>query len=163
MKLLGFLRRLKRRFDRPPFKLLEYYPPLFFMGLRIEELSADHRKLRASLPLRWYARNFHGTMFGGHLCAASDPMAALLCAKIFRGVEVWTKSNCVEFVKPARSRIEMLIEIKDSDLAQIHAQLDAQGKAFHSFEFDFRDRSGNVVAHVKNTVYLKRRMPTGAL
>lgn len=141
--------------------MLEYYPPLFFMGLRIDFIAPDYQSLRASLPLRWYARNFHGTMFGGHLCAASDPLPALMCARIFqmagKSVEVWTRANAVEFIKPARGRVEMRIEVSDKDIATMSDELDRSGKTFHEFQFNFYDRGGAIIAAVKNTVYLKRR------
>ncbi len=160
-RILNRLRRLLQKSSRygiyPPFKLLELYPPFLFMGLRIESVSKDYRKLVASVPTRWYGLNLHGSMFGGNMCSAADPLPALMCARIFTGVDVWTKACAVEFNKPARGRIAMKIEITDADIAEIQKQLDEKGKAKHCFEFDFWDRGGISIAKIKNTVYLKKR------
>lgn len=154
------LRRLIQKGSRmgivPPFKALELYPPFLFMGVKIDHISKDFRNLVASMPTRWYSVNFHGSLFGGNMCSASDPLPALMCARIFDGVDVWTKANSVEFNKPAKGRIEMRIEISDSDVITIQNQLDSQGKAIHAFEFSYWDKSGNEIAKVKNTVYLKK-------
>lgn len=138
-------------------KMLELYPPFFFMGVKIKRVSKDYRELDALLPLRWFGKNGHGTMFGGFMCSLSDPLAALMCGRIFPGNEVWTKANCVEFLRPGRSDLLLSIRITDEDVAKIGESLEAAGKASHVFEFSFRDREGTEVARVRNTVHVRRR------
>ncbi|MBL7715308.1 MAG: DUF4442 domain-containing protein [Bdellovibrionales bacterium] len=155
---LKVLRFLRGRYHLDiPFWLIEYYPPFWFMGVRIESITRDYRTLVASLPLRWYSKNLHGTMFGGHLCAAADPFPALMCGRIIGDLDVWSKVCSVEFKKPARSRVFMKIEITDEDIKEIRKQIETYQKATHTFRFDYRDRKGTLIAEVSNTVYLKKR------
>ncbi len=161
-RILNRLRRFIQKGSRyginPPFKLLELYPAFLFMGLRIDSVSKDFRKLVVSVPTRWYGLNLHGSMYGGNMCSVADPFPALMCARIFDRLDVWTKANSVEFNKPARGRIEMRIEITDADIAEIQKQLDEKGKAKHTFLFDFWDHHGGSIAKITNTVYLKKRV-----
>ena len=156
-KLFRLLQKGTRAGILPPLKMLEFYPPLLFLGVRFEQVSKDFREVELSVPMRWYSANFHGTHFGGNLCAVADPLPALICARLFDDVDVWTRDNKVEFLKPARGRIHLRIHITDADMEDIRSQLDESGKASRTFEFDFTDRGGNVVAHVTNTAYLKLR------
>jgi len=153
------LRDLAKKEIIPPHKLLELYPPFLFMGVKIPEVSKDNRKLRATMPLRWYARNIHGTMFGGFMCALADPLPALMCARIFPNLEVWTKACCVEFIRPAKGLLILDIEITEQDVAIIGKELDEKGKITYAFEFSFRDKKGEEIAKVKNTVFLRKLKP----
>jgi len=141
----------------PAHRLLELYPPFLMMGVKITYLSRDNRTLGVRVPLRWYSRNFHGSMFGGWLCAVSDPFHALLCGRLIPGLDVWSKANAVEFKRPARTDVDFQVTITDEDLREIHDQLARAGKATHTFQATIRDQANEVVAHVKNTVYLRKR------
>lgn len=138
-------------------RTIEVYPPFLFMGVKVREISDDHRRLKAYLPLRWYAKNQHGTMFGGFMCALSDPLPPLMCRKVFPGTEIWTKSNCVEFLRPGHGGLELEIEITDGDVDAINRALAASGRATHVFEFYFRDSERRAVARVRNTIHVRRR------
>lgn len=156
MHLVRVLRRLK--FIPEP-KLLELYPPFFFMGVKILEVAPNYRRLRLRLPLRWYGRNQYGTMFGGFMCAVSDPLCALLCGKIFVGHEVWTKKHCVDFIKPGVGDLEVRIEFRDQDVAEIERALGEHAKCTHTFEFAFYDSRENKVAVAHNSVFIRRPKP----
>lgn len=157
MKRLSLVQRMTRVKFVPPRLLLQFYPPFLFMGVKIKVFTKDHRRMVIQLPLRWYGKNVHGTMFGGFLCAVSDPLPALLCGRIFRGVEVWTKSHAVEFIRPAKTSVEAEVVISDEDVAAISEALNAEGKTSHTFRFSFRDEYLHEIATVANTVYFRKR------
>ena len=138
-----------------PAKLLELYPPFWFMGAQVKSVSGDYRRLHLRLPTRWYARNMHGTLFGGFMAAVSDPLPALLCARIFPGTEVWTKAIAIDFKRPAKTTLDIRVEIRQQDVQTIQSALHQEGKSSHEFYFDFTDADGAVIASVKNTVYLR--------
>ena len=153
MRLLKVLEKTKLV---PKQKLLEFYPPFFFMGVKIKSVSEDYRNLHLEVPLRWYGKNMYGSMFGGFICAVADPLPALMCGRIFPGVEMWTKANSVEFLKPGFGTLNVHVQIIEQDVEAISRQLETHNKATHTFEFYFRDRKGTNVAHVKNKIYLRR-------
>ncbi len=151
---MKILEKIDRMGIIPDKMLLQLYPPFLFMGVKILHLRDDYRSMTVKLPLRWYGSNMHGTLFGGWLSAVSDPLAALLCAKIFPDVVVWTKSHHIEFKRPAASDVTMQVEITDTDIEAIRKSLDTTGRAHHCFEFDIKDSKDKVVARVKNTPFL---------
>ncbi len=137
--------------------ILELYPPFFFMGVKILSISKDYRHLKVRLPLRRYGTNHNGTMFGGFICSASDPLAALMCSKIFKNTEVWTQAHKVDFLRPGRTDLTIEIQITDDDLEAIQTGLNDHAKVSRSFQYDIRDSNGKLVARVLNTVHLKIR------
>src|ERR1700728_4597931 len=46
------------------FKLWNFWPPFFFMGIKIIEISEDNRHVVVRLKLRFWNRNYVGTQFG---------------------------------------------------------------------------------------------------
>lgn len=137
-------------------RLLEIYPPFFLMGIRVKKVGKDYRLLHAQLPFRWCNKNIQGTMFGGYICALSDPLALLLCERIFPGTQGWTKDLKVEFLKPGTSALDVKIEVSDEDVSQMKAQLERTGNAFHTFTFSFRDKREREIARVANTVLIRQ-------
>ncbi len=135
-------------------RLLQIYPPFLFMGVKILKLADDYRFVDVHLPLRWYGSNMHGTMFGGWLAAVSDPFAALLCAKRYSDVVVWTKSQQIEFKRPARTDVHFRVEISDAIHSQILRDLETQGRSNPIFEYELKDKDNRTVARVRNTPFV---------
>ena len=159
---MSFARWLQRIEFVPEPKRLEWYPPFWFMGVKIRSVAPDFTHLHAHIPLRWYFKNMHGSMFGGFMCAVADPLPALLCSKIFKGVQVWTKGLRVDFLKPARTGLDFHITIPDPAIETMRADLDSRGRASQDFQFDIVDARRRVVASVTNTVFVRRKITEGA-
>lgn len=140
----------------PEWFLLQLYPPFLFMGVKVISIASDYRHLHVKIPLRWYSKNMHGTLFGGFMCAVSDPLPTLLCGRLFPGVQVWTRRNSVEFLRPGKGSLDLRIEVTDLDIASIRESLQSNGQSMHTFEYCFRDKRGHVIAEVLNTVYLRK-------
>lgn len=154
---MSFARWLQRVEFFPEPKRLEWYPPFLFMGVKVVEVSSDYRKAHLRVPLRWYFKNMHGSMFGGFICAVADPVPALLCSKVFPGIQVWTKQIAVEFLKPARTALDVFIDLPVATLDLARRELDFGGKSSQKFEFDIVDARRRVVASVQNTVFMRRK------
>ncbi len=138
-------------------RMLELYPPFFFMGLKVVEVSKDYRLCRIRVPLRWYLKNHHGTFFGGAICSIADPIPALLCGRIFRGTQMWSQKVSVEFLKPLRGAVNLKVEIPEESIVRIRERLRETRTASETFTFSFWNDEGDEIARVENTVFLKMR------
>ena len=138
-------------------RMLELFPPFLFMGVKV--LGGDmqkHRWIEVRLPLKWRSKNMHGTMFGGLVCCLSDPLPTLLCERIFEGTLVWTKKQTVHFRRPARTDLDLKVEISEEAILDIQKQLDEKGSAERAFHFQFKDQKQRVIADVENIIFLKK-------
>lgn len=138
-------------------KKLELYPPFLFMGVKVLKVTEDFRQLTVRLPLRWYGRNHHSTMFGGFMASLADPMPALLCSKLFPHCDTWTKRMSITFLRPGRTDLELRVEITPEQIAAIQKELDETGSATPQFEFFYWDEKNRRIARVKNIVAMKKR------
>jgi len=128
------------------------------MGAKIIYLSNNYRKISIKLPVRWYGKNMHGTLFGGFICALSDPIAVLLCQKIFPDTQSWTRKNEVEFFRPVRSKLQLDFEITETQVKEISRLLVEKGECLYTFEYSYKDKRSHLVAHTKNTIYLRKKL-----
>ena len=82
------------------------FPAFRGTGARITYIAGDFREARVELPLYWRTRNYVGTIFGGSLYGAVDPMYMILLIKVLGpGYTVWDKAATIRFLKPGRSRL----------------------------------------------------------
>ena len=137
-------------------KLLEFYPPFLFFGVKIK-ISEDFKQIRMRIPLRFYIKNNTGVMFGGVMCLTSDPFPALLLQKIVPNTIAYTLSHQLEYLRPAKSSVEMLINISDEVLLKIHQDVLEKGRAEAVFEYYFTNSKGKRVAKVTSKAFLKKK------
>src|SRR6516162_5291913 len=83
-----------------------WFPAFRGMGGRITYLASDWRELRLQIPLARRTRNYVGTIYGGSMYGAVDPIYMVMLIKVL-GSEyiVWDKSASIRFKKPGRSTL----------------------------------------------------------
>lgn len=151
-------RYLAKRFNRSSARVFGFfmnlYPPFFFFGVRVR-FSEDFRTCRLRIANRWYYKNGHGTMFGGAMLAATDPIPAVQLSRIFRKTQVWTKGHELIFRKPARTNLYATITLEEDQIKQIKLDLRKDGKHIKVYTYALFDPSGELVAEVRSTVYMR--------
>jgi len=55
-------------------RLINFWPPFLFSGIRVKSIAPDWRQISVELRLRWWNRNAVGTLFGGSLFARDNRM-----------------------------------------------------------------------------------------
>ncbi len=129
-------------------------------GGRLRYIAEDWSEVRLELPLSWRTRNYVGTIFGGSIYAAVDPIYMLMLIRRL-GPEfiVWDKAASVEFKKPGRETLHARFVIDDDELAAIRAALDTQRSIDRKYVVELIDGSETVCARVEKLIYIKRREP----
>ncbi len=143
-------------------RMLEWYPPFWFMRIKVTEASADWRHIRIRLPLNVVSRNPGGVMFGGFQAALADPIAALACARVFPGYSVWTRAMTIDFELGGRTALELRFDFPETLEAEIRATLEATGRATPVFEYGFHLEDGARCTRVRNTVAIRPKDYTRA-
>jgi len=129
-------------------------------GGRLRYIAEDWSEVRLELPLSWRTRNYVGTIFGGSIYSAVDPIYMLMLIRRL-GPEfiVWDKAASVEFKKPGRETLHARFVIDDDELAAIRAALDTQRSIDRKYVVELIDGSETVCARVEKLIYIKRREP----
>lgn len=135
--------------------LYTYYPAYFGTGAKIESIAPDFSEVRIRLPLSWRTKNTHGTIFGGSIYGAVDPIQAMMLAeRLGDGYQAWVKSGEVEFKKPARSALYGTFRLEDEELRAVERALEEQSAVERSYTADLVDEDGTTHATVKTTVHV---------
>ena len=146
---------LKRLPFIPEKKFLEWYPPFWLMRVKVLEITNNGRFVRLKLPLNMFSKNMGHSMFGGYQAAVADPIAAIVCAKIFPGHEVWTRSQHIDFQHEGNSDLELRFEFSAEIEQQIKDDLAKKGRSTPTFEYGFYRKDGVRCSKIINTVAIR--------
>lgn len=121
-------------------------------------ISSDWKEMHVELPLSLLTRNYVGTIFGGSMFAATDPMFMLMLMKILgTGYVVWDKAGSIRFKKPGRSTLYARFLITDGDLHEIFAALAEKPKVERTFQAILADKNGEVHATLERLIHVSRK------
>ncbi len=139
-------------------RLINFWPPLFFTGIRATHISDDFRVVEVSLKLRWYNRNYVGTQFGGSLFAMTDPWYMLMLMHNLGGeYYVWDKQADIDFVAPGRTEVTARFELSETVLNDIRTHTAKGEKYLPSFTVSVLDKDSNLVAQVERRLYIRKK------
>ncbi|VAW96976.1 hypothetical protein MNBD_GAMMA23-1405 [hydrothermal vent metagenome] len=137
-------------------KRLEWYPPFWFMRIKVVTLSADWRHIQIKLPLNFLSRNMGDGMFGGYQTALADPIAALACNRVLdRKYNVWSRYQEVDFRYIGNSDLQLRFDFDSQIEQQIRADLKTKGRSTPTFEYGFYRADGVECTHIKSTVAIR--------
>ena len=134
------------------------FPAYRGTGARITYIASDYREIRIALPLSWRTRNYVGTIFGGSIYGAVDPVYMIMLIKTLgRGYVVWDKSATVRFRKPARSTLYATFVVTQEELDAIKSALESADRIDRVYRVELRDREGTVHAEVEKVIQIRRK------
>ncbi len=136
------------------------FPAYRGTGARITYISSDVREVHVKLPLNWRTRNYVGTIFGGSIYGAVDPIYMIMLIKGL-GSEylVWDKAASIRFKKPGRETLYARFTLADEELRAIETEFELRGARSidRLYTVDLTDSQGAVHATVEKTIYIRRR------
>jgi acyl-coenzyme A thioesterase PaaI-like protein len=135
-----------------------FFPAYRGTGARITYIAADWREIRIKLPLNWRTRNYVGTIYGGSMYAAVDPIYMIMLIKLLGpGYVVWDKAASIRFRKPGKSTLSARFVVDQAETEAIQAALAQQEAIDRVYQIDLVDRDGVVHASVEKTIYVRRK------
>jgi hypothetical protein len=145
------------RLERWKFNL---FPAYRGTGGRVTYIRRDWSEVRIAVPLSWRTRNYVGTIYGGSLYGAVDPVYMLMLMKsLGPAYVVWDKAATIRFRRPGRSRLTATFLLSPDVVAGIREELTRAPKLDRVFVLDLVDRDGVVHAVVEKTIHVSRREP----
>jgi acyl-coenzyme A thioesterase PaaI-like protein len=135
-----------------------FFPAFRATGARVVYIARDKRAIRIALPLGWRTRNIYGTLFGGAMYAATDPLYAML-VKVGLGPDyiVWDKAGAIRYRKPGRSTLYAECNVSDAELDSLRNRLETEPSVDLDYEIELTDAAGVVHAVVQKTIYVAKK------
>lgn len=125
-------------------------------GARITHIAADWTEVRIRLPLTWQTRNYVGTLFGGSMYAAVDPIYMVMLLKVLGpGYEVWDKAAQIQFLRPGRFTLHARFALEEGEVQVIRDLVAREGKADRVYRVQLTDARGEVCAAVEKTLHVR--------
>ena len=139
--------------------LLNAWPPLIAMGIRITHIADDWSRGHLELRLNRLNANMHGAAFGGTLFSMTDVLFGTLVMQRL-GVdryEAWTRTGSFEYIRPGRRGAYLDVEASDELIEQILAETEGGFSTVVPYTSVIRDKDGGIVGIGQQDLYVRRR------
>ncbi|MEZ5427515.1 MAG: DUF4442 domain-containing protein [Pyrinomonadaceae bacterium] len=144
-----------RKIDRWKFN---FFPAYRGGGGRITFISEDYHEIHVKLPLGWRTRNYVGTIYGGSMYSAVDPIYMVMLIKILgRDYTVWDKSAGIRFRRPGKETLYAEFLLTPEEIAGIRAELETERSIDKLYRIDLKNKNGEVHAVVEKTIYIAKK------
>lgn len=145
----------RTRFARWGFNV---FPAYRGTGARITYIADDWREVHVRLSLNWRTRNYVGTIFGGSLYGAVDPVYMIMLIKAL-GPDylVWDKAATIRFIRPGRETLRATFRITDEDVDALRAEVDRAGRVERTYSVELLNAAGVVHAHCDKLLSIRKR------
>ena len=138
--------------------MYNFYPVYRRTGARIDYIDDSWREIRISIPLRFWTRNYYGTISGISMFGGVDPIYMVMLIKLLGpNYVVWDREASIRFIKPGKSKLFAWFEINDAELNLIRTILEAEPSVTRTYHVNLVDADGNVCASVDKVIHVRKR------
>lgn len=135
-----------------------WFPAYRGTGARITYLADDFSEIRIELPLSWRSRNYVGTIYGGSMYGAVDPLYMVMLIHLLgKDYLVWDKSASIRFLKPGRTTLTARCVIPPEEVAAIRAALETERSIDRTYEVELVDAQGVPHARIEKVLYVRKK------
>ena len=138
-----------------------WHPAYRRSGGRIEYIDVTLREVRMRLPLNRGTRNLNGTIYGGSIYAAVDPIHAVMLVSLLGPADYvcWTKEATVRFRRQARTDLSATFRLDASEVDAVRAEVERSGKVERRYPVEMFDRDGRLCVECDVLVHIHARPP----
>lgn len=140
-------------------RLLRYYfnffPAYRRTGARVTYIRKDLKEIKIRLPLNWKTKNYVGTLFGGSMFAAVDPIyMVMLIRTLGSDYIVWDKSAEIKFLRPGNETVYGHFLLENSTLSSIKDEVNEKKEINFSKSIRLETKNGKAVCEVVKNIYI---------
>jgi hypothetical protein len=137
-------------------KLFNFWPSYRGSGGRVIFINKDFKYIKIKIPKNLKTRNYVGTIFGGSMYGAVDPIYMVMLIKILGDkFIVWDKSATIRYLKPATKTLYAEFIVTEELLHAIKSELAEKTKTELDFLIELKDKNGVIYAEVEKRLYFR--------
>ena len=135
------------------------FPAYRGTGGRVAYIADDFHEIRVRIPLSWRTRNYVGTIYGGSMYGAVDPIYMLMLIRILgKDYIVWDKAAKIRFRKPGKETLYVDFLLSAAEIDEIKKLAETERSVDRIYELELKDQSGVVHAQIEKTLYVRKVM-----
>lgn len=137
------------------------FPAYRGTGGRVTYISEDWRDVSVKIPLSWRTRNYVGTIYGGSIYGAVDPIYMLMLIRIL-GPEyvIWDKAAAIRFKRPGKSTLYADFALSAAEIDEIKRLAETERSIDRVYNLELKDKNSVVHAFIEKTIYISKRKET---
>ena len=135
-----------------------FFPAYRGTGGRVTYIADDWHEVRIRIPLSWRTRNYVGTIYGGSMYGAVDPIYMLMLMKILGpDYVVWDKAAKIRFKRPGRTELYAVFKLCQDEIDEIIRLAESERSVDRVYQVELKDKDGVVHAEIEKTLYIAKK------
>ncbi len=123
---------------------------------KITNVSKGLYEVNVKIPLNYKNRNYAGTIFGGSLFSATDPIYMIQLIQILgNDYIVWDKHAEIRYKRPAKSDAYANFIFSNEEVDRIKSEVAEKGEVNWIKKLDITNHDATIIfAHLVKTIYV---------
>ncbi len=122
---------------------------------KITEVSEDLHVVKIKIPLNWKNKNYVGSIFGGSMLSATDPIYMIQLMNILgNNYVVWDKAATINYRRPARATVFCEFTFSSEEIDGIKKQVKEKGEIDIIKNPNILTKEGTIIAELSKTIYV---------
>ena len=139
-------------------KVISLWPPFLAAGIKVVDYNLNEGFIEVRLKRTLFNGNAFGTHFGGSLYSMCDPWYVFLALhKLGKDYIVWDAGAEIKFLKACKEAVYARFSMTEEDVQEIRGRTVGGKKYLSHFNVQVKTRSGEVVASVRKTIYVRMK------
>ena len=141
------------------FKVLFNLSPMYRRSCgKIIFASEDLHVVKIKIPLSYRNKNYVGSIFGGSLFAATDPIYMIQLMQILgKDFVVWDKKTDIKFKRPAYQHAFATFEFPTVEIEEIIKRVQSENEIDYTKKLYITDSNGTVFTELDKTLYISSK------
>lgn len=125
---------------------------------KLIEVSDDLHHVKIRMKLNWKNRNYAGTIFGGSMLSATDPIYMIQLIQILgNDYVVWDKAVEAKYKRPAKSTIYGEFNFSKTEIEDLKTRVAQENEIDLLKTMYLVDEEQNIIATFKKTLYIAKK------
>ncbi len=125
---------------------------------KIIEVSNDLHYVKVKIPISIKNRNYVGSIFGGSLFSATDPIYMIQLMNILKeDYIVWDKDASIKYKRPAKENVYAEFSFSQDEINEIKSQVANNGEFNLVKTLNLVNKQNVVFAEISKTIYIANK------
>lgn len=155
-----FLSRISNKYFKSHshriFKVFFNLSPMYRRSTgRITLVTEDLSRIEIKIPISYKNKNYVGTIFGGSLFSATDPIFMVQLIQLLGpAYVVWDKASVIKFKRPANTDAYATFEFTAEEVKQLKEKIENEKQVDLVKTVHLKSKDGQLFCEIEKTIYV---------